>query len=307
MIRKALLHLSRSGRAARMADSFPGFRAFSRRFVAGTTLEDAAAAVRRLNQEGFRATVSFLGENVATDAAADAARDEYLRLVELIAGGGLSSGISVKLTQLGLTMDHARCRDRLADLVAAAEARGLFLRIDMEHSAVVGATLAMYREVRSCGRERFGVVVQSYLRRSRADLELLAREGASVRLVKGAYLEPPQVAFPDKRDVDRSFRDLIEVFVRDRSDDCRLAVATHDNRMIEHSLRVFRREAVPEDRYEFQMMYGIRTDLHRELREAGRRVRIYVPYGGNWYPFLVRRLAERPANLAFFLRHALRR
>ena len=307
MIRKALLHLSRSRRAARFADTFPGVRRFARRFVAGNSLAEVVPTVRKLNDQGFRATVSFLGENVTTQDEAEAARDEYLRLIEAIATGGLSSGISVKLTQLGLKWDYKGCRDRLLEVAAAAHERGLFVRIDMEESGVVDVTLSMYRELRSAGHDRLGVAIQSYLRRSRADMELLAREGADVRLVKGAYLERPQVAFPRKADVDGSFRDLIDVAVRNRADGFSLAVATHDIEMIRHALRVFDRDAVPQKHYEFQMMYGIRTDLQRQLRDAGRRVRIYVPYGARWYPYLMRRLAERPANLWFFLGNVLKR
>ena len=301
MLRLALLHLSRSGYAARIVDTFPGVRGFSRRFVAGGSLAEAMAAVRRLSDQALHVTVSFLGENVSTEAGADAARDEYLRLIEAIAVERLDPGISVKLTQLGLRLDYGRCRDRLAEVLEAAGKRGPFVRIDMEESAVVEATLAMYREMRSTGHERLGVVIQSYLRRSRADMEALAREGASVRLVKGAYLEPPALAFPRKADVDRSFRELIDVFARSRVEGSRLAVATHDRRMIEYALDVFGRQGVPEAQYEFQMMYGIRPDLQRRFRAEGRRVRIYAPYGSQWYPYLMRRLAERPANLWFFV------
>lgn len=307
MIRQVLLHLSRSGRAAHLAETFPGIRAFARRFVAGRTLADVAPAVRRLNEKRFAATVSFLGENVAIAAEADAARDEYLRLVVALADNGLDAGVSVKLTQLGLRLDYDTCRERLAQVVSAAADRGLFVRIDMEHSPVVDSTLSMYHEVRSVGFQRLGVAIQSYLRRSRADMEALVREGASIRLVKGAYLEPPSVAFPEKKDVDAGYRHLLDVFRQQRADASTLAVATHDQKMIEYALASFGRDGVPPDRYEFQMIYGIRGDLQRQLRDGGRRVRIYVPYGSNWYPYLVRRLAERPANLFFFLRNVARR
>jgi proline dehydrogenase len=306
VIRTALLRLSRSRRAARAAGSFPGFRAFSRRFVAGSTLAEAAAAVHRLYADGFLATVSFLGENTSTWDEAEAARDEYLRLVDLIAAERLSSGLSVKLTQLGLTLGYEDCRRRLDDVVAAAEQRGLFVRIDMEHSAVVDATLSMYRELRAADRQRLGVVIQSYLRRSAGDMESLVRDGASIRLVKGAYLEPPEVAFQHKQEVDENYRRLVEIFASQGDDRPRLAVATHDDRMVDHALSCFERRQVPHGRYEFQMIYGIRGGLQRRLRDAGQRVRIYVPYGDNWYPYLVRRLAERPANLVFFLRNVFR-
>jgi len=305
MLRQALLALSRSRTGERIAANMPGFRGFSRRFVAGTTQPDVIAAVRRLNADGFEATVSFLGEAVRSKAEVERALAEHASFADAVGTLGLRSHLSIKLTELGLAFDRALAGRSLDAVLARAEAAGTFVRIDMEESRYTEATLALFRQARA-SHENVGVVVQACLRRSASDIEALAREGAPVRLVKGAYREPREVAYQHKAEVDAAFARLVEAYLAHAPGGA-LAVATHDGRMVQAALRSARGRGVPRDRLEFQMLYGIRGDLQRALRDRGHRVRIYVPYGSHWYPYLMRRLAERPANLWFFLGNAFRR
>jgi proline dehydrogenase len=306
MLRPLIFALSRSRVAAHMAANLPGFRGFSRRFVAGERQSDVIEVVRRLNTRGFDATVSFLGEEVTEERAVRAAIDEFTSYAAAIKQHGLRSHMSIKLTELGLAFDRDLAARSLHQVLDAAQAAGTFVRIDMEDSRYTGDTLALFRQIRA-SHDNVGVVIQSYLRRSEADVAQLAAEGAPVRLVKGAYSEPEDVAYQDKRAVDDAFVRLIDRYFADMAPGAWLAVATHDARIIRVALAAARRHGVPGDRYEFQFLYGIRTDLQRSLLEQGHRVRIYVPYGSRWYPYLMRRLAERPANLWFFLRNAFRR
>lgn len=306
MLRLLLLALSRSRIAAHAAVNFPGLRAFSRRFVAGETQADVIAAVRRLNGAGLDATVSFLGEAVSTEAEVDAAVREFTSFVAAVKAEGLHSHLSVKLTELGLAFDRGLAARSLDTVLRAAGDAGVFVRIDMEDSRYTADTLAFFRDARAA-HPGCGVVVQAYLRRAHDDLVALAREGAPVRLVKGAYREPADVAFQEKAAVDANFASLTAAYFAEMAGGGWLAIATHDGRMISAALRATAACGVPRERYEFQLLYGIRTDLQRSLLERGERVRVYVPYGSHWYPYLMRRLAERPANLAFFLRSAFRR
>ena len=304
MLSALIFALSRSGTAERIATSVPGFRSFSRRFVAGQRQTDALDAVARLNAQGFEATVSFLGEAVTSEREVRAAVAEFTSFAAAAQARGLRSGISIKLTELGLAFDRALAERSLDELLRALP--GTFVRIDMEDARYTEATLDIFRRARERHTD-VGVVIQAYLRRSAADIDALAREGAPVRLVKGAYREAETVAFASKREVDESFTRLADAYFAAMAPGGHLAVATHDGRMERAALRSARRHGVARERYEFQMLYGIRPELQRSLRTRGYGVRIYIPYGTHWYPYLMRRLAERPANLWFFLRNALRR
>jgi len=306
MIRPVIYVLSRSRVAAHMAANVPGLRGFSRRFVAGETQGDVIDGVRRLNAQGFDATVSFLGEEVTEERAVRAAVQEFTSYAAAVKKQGLRSHISIKLTELGLALDRELAARSLHEVLDAAQDAGTFVRIDMEDSRYTADTLSLFREIRA-SHDNVGVVIQAYLRRSAEDVAQLAAEGAPVRLVKGAYREPDDVAYQEKQEVDAAFARLAALYLERMTPGAWLAVATHDARMIREALASARNAGVERDRYEFQFLYGIRTDLQRRLLEQGHRVRIYVPYGDQWYPYLMRRLAERPANLWFFLRNAMRR
>jgi proline dehydrogenase len=306
MIRPLILALSRSRMAEHVATNVPGFRGFSRRFVAGRLQADVIDAVRRLNADGYEATVSFLGEAVTSEAEVAAAIAEFSSFADAVRAQSLRSHLSIKLTELGLAFDPELAARSLDVVLSRAADAGTFVRIDMEDSRYTDATLSLFRRARA-SHDNVGVVVQAYLRRSLADVEALARERAPVRLVKGAYREPPGVALQSKAEVDANFERLVEAYFANMREGGWLAVATHDGRMVRAALRIAGERGIGRDRFEFQMLYGIRGDLQRSLREQGQRVRIYVPYGSHWYPYLMRRLAERPANLWFFLRSAWRR
>jgi proline dehydrogenase len=306
MLRPLVYALSRSATAARIAGHAPGFRRISRRFVAGESRDDVVDVVRRLNAEGFPATVSFLGEDVAGEAEVRAAVAEFSAFATDIRDRRLRSHISVKLTQLGLAFDRDLAASALDEVLTAAGQADAFVRVDMEDSRYTDATLALVRDAHQ-RHPHCGAVVQAALRRSAMDVESLARAGVPVRLVKGAYREPPNVAFQRKADVEANFVRLARLYFERMTGDAWLAIATHDPRMVRAAQRAARELNMGAGRYEFQMLYGIRADLQRALRDAGERVRVYVPYGSHWYPYLMRRLAERPANLWFFLRNVLRR
>jgi proline dehydrogenase len=279
----------------------------ARRFVAGETVEEAIAAVQALNAQGLLATLDHLGENVAAEAEARTASDQVLRLLDAIEASGVRSGVSVKLTQLGLDVRPALAAENVERIVArAAEARR-FVRIDMESSGYVQPTLDLFEEL--WGRyKNVGVVIQSYLNRSTDDVARLVEMGASVRLVKGAYDEAPEVAYPSKADTDANFVRLMEILFSEEAQALGVfpAIATHDTRLIDWAKDHTRRQGIGRDRFEFQMLYGIRPRLQRQLAAEGFRVRAYVPYGEQWYPYLMRRLAERPANVIFLLRNLFR-
>jgi proline dehydrogenase len=306
MIRSLILALSRSRTAAHIAANVPGFRGFSRRFVAGERQADVIAAVRRLNASGFDATVSFLGEAVTDARLVRHAIDEFTSFARAVAAQQLRSHISIKLTELGLAFDRELTERSLHEVLDAAQAAGTFVRIDMEDSPYTADTLAIFRQGRQ-HHDNCGIVIQSYLHRSEADVVALAAEGAPLRIVKGAYREPDNIAYQQKREVDEAFARLVDVYCERMAPGASIAIATHDAKMIRAALASVRRHNVSRDRYEFQMLYGIRPDVQRRLLDEGHRVRVYVPYGDQWYPYLMRRLAERPANLWFFLRNALRR
>jgi proline dehydrogenase len=279
-------------------------RKFASRFVAGETRETATSAALELKHLGIGTTLDLLGESVNRPADAVAARDEYLRMLDGLAASGADINVSVKLTQMGFDIDEAVCLDNMRRILAKARDLGGFVRLDMESSAYTQRTLDFFeRHLLAEFGKHTGVVIQSCLRRSAADVQRLIEIGARVRLCKGAYLESPDVAFPDKKDVDRQFIALMEALLRHGHYP---GIATHDNRMIEHARAFVTRECIPAERFEFQMLYGVRRDLQERLRKDGFNMRVYIPFGTQWYPYLMRRLAERPANIVFIFGNVVR-
>jgi len=288
-------------------DRLPAARRFVRRFVAGPALEDALGVAARLNADGVDAAITHLGENVATTEDAARAADAYLEMLDEIGRRRLRAVPSLKLTHLGLDLGEAVCRANLERVAARGLASRTLVWIDMESSAYTDRTLDLYRRLHAT-YSNLACVVQSYLRRTAQDVERLIEIGATVRLCKGAYREPPTIAFPDKRDVDASYARLLDRLL---SADALArgvypAFATHDERLIGRVRAQAKAGGVAADRYELQMLYGIRHDLHAPLRAAGLRLRVLIPYGEDWYGYFMRRLAERPANLAFFFRQVVR-
>lgn len=300
--RKAILSLADSRQVTRFVTRYG--KAFGAgRFVAGATLQEGLEAVRRLNSEGLLATLDNLGESVRDAAMAQAARDIYLEMLDAIRAHGLDCNVSVKLTQLGLDIDRDLCLENLRALVERARQYGNFVRIDMEDSRHTEATVEIFRQMRQ-RYDQVGLVLQAYLYRTEKDLESLAPLRPNLRLCKGAYNEPPDVAFPARARVDENFRRLI---VRLLELGGYAAIATHNEQIIGFAKDYVARHSIPRDRFEFQMLYGIRPALQKSLAGEGYRVRVYVPFGTQWYPYLMRRLAERPANLWFVLSNALKR
>ncbi len=279
-------------------------RKFASRFVAGETIEDGVAAAKELSGRGITASLDLLGESVTVEAEAVAARDQYLRMLDRMAASGVEVNVSVKLTQMGFDIAEELCEANMVRILEKAAALQGFVRLDMEGSDYTQRTLDFFR-ARLFPRfgSHCGVVIQSMLRRSERDIEDLIALKARVRLCKGAYLEPPEVAFPDKADVDRSYLRCMERLLQDGNYP---GLATHDEAIITRAREFVRRQAIPPARYEFQMLYGVRRDLQDRLRQAGHNMRVYIPFGTQWYPYLMRRLAERPANIAFLLGNVVR-
>lgn len=308
MLRRLLIRLSKSPWARRWVTSFPPTRRVAMRFVAGERLEDAVRAVGELNGAGVAATIDHLGEHTATEDEARASADVYRKVLGTIDDHGLDANVSLKPTQLGLALGEDVCYENVQTVVDRARELGNFVRIDMEDSGTVDATLRVYERLREADYANVGVVIQAYLFRSKGDVHRLIEWGSNVRLCKGAYAEPPSVAFPQKGDVDENFQTLLQQLWQPEAikRGTYAAVATHDERLIRWCEAYVRDNGVPTDRFEFQLLYGIRRDLQRELAEKGYRVRIYVSYGTEWYPFFMRRLAERPANMIFIARQLFR-
>ena len=308
-LRAVLLYLSGSVWARRLVTGFGPAWSVASRFVAGEGVDEAIAAARRLNADGLAAAVDYLGESVSDRNEALDARDHILTLLDRIHDAGVDAYVSVKLSQLGLKIDENLALENLRALLERARGHGLRVRIDMEESALVDITLDVYRTLRR--REGFtnvGVVIQSSLYRSDEDVRRLIEEGAWVRLVKGAYKEPPTIAYAKKADTDASFVRLMQAMLGEdaRARGVHLAVATHDEAMVNATLNYARRNRIGPDAFEFQMLYGVRRELQRSLVAKGWRARVYVPYGTAWYPYFMRRLAERPANLWFFVSNFFR-
>jgi proline dehydrogenase len=279
-----------------------GESGFARRFIAGESVPEAIAAARRIQASGLSVTLDYLGEAVATMAEADAASREYLTVLEEIADAGIERNISLKLTQIGLTIDRATSVDNLRRILDAAAARQFFVRVDMEDSKYTAVTLDVFETMWQQGYRNVGVVLQSYLRRSESDAARMNALGARVRLVKGAYKEPKDVAYQAKSDVDASFVRIMQLLLAAGASP---AIATHDPAMIEATRGFARERGIDPARYEFQMLYGIRRDLQAALTRDGFRVRVYVPFGREWFPYFMRRLGERPANVGFVIRGVL--
>jgi proline dehydrogenase len=280
----------------------------ARRFVAGDTIDDAIAVIRDAGRRGLRTTLDHLGENTETEAQAIAAADDYLVALDHIAATGVQSYVSVKLTQLGLDLGTDFCRENVARVAARAQAIGSFMRIDMESSDYTDRTFEILYALRE-DYDDVGVVVQAYLYRSRSDVEALIDAGVPVRLCKGAYNEPASLAFPQKADVDRNMIDLMHLLLsaKARASGAHLAMATHDEKLIEATKAYAGAHNIPPTAYEFQMLYGVRPALQQRLADEGYGMRVYVPYGTEWYPYYMRRLAERPANVWFIISNLLRR
>ena len=302
MMRGLFLYLSKRPALRRWMEAWPPSHKVTRRFVAGDTLEEALAVCERLQGEKVFSTLDHLGENVSTIEEASASCDAYVGALEQIGERGLTSTIAIKLTQFGLDLSEEACLENVRRLDGKAKTAGSRVEIDMESSAYTERTLAMAIQAGSeCGCVR--VCVQAYLHRSAADIERLNAASVPVRLVKGAYREPPSVAFPRKQDVDANYVTLMKTLL-DRG--VYPAIATHDEKIIQEAIEYVQGRSIRQDSFEFQMLYGIRRDLQRKLIDAGFRLRLYVPYGTEWYPYFMRRLAERPANLWFVLRNLLR-
>jgi proline dehydrogenase len=299
---KAFFHtVSRSRTLKKLASRYGmrGPRAFARRFIAGETIPDAIAAVREIEAQRMHHTLDHLGESVSTLAAAETATGEYLNLIEVIDGAGVEKNLSLKLTQLGLDIDKAMCVDNLRRILAAADKCGFFVRIDMESSRYTEVTLEIFETVWRHGSHNVGVVLQSCLYRTAQDVERVNKLGARIRLVKGAYREPKAVAYQKKSDVDTAY---IRLAHRLLTEGTFPAIATHDEQILGDVKRFTAERGIASTAYEFQMLYGIRRDLQLALTRAGYGMRIYVPFGKEWFPYFMRRLGERPANVVFVLK-----
>jgi proline dehydrogenase len=280
-----------------------GSSGFARRFIAGESIDDAIDVARRLQASCLTTTLDYLGESVATIGEADAATRAYIGVAGRIADAGVERNLSLKLTQLGLTIDRATSVDNLRRILDSAGAKQFFVRIDMEDSANTAVTLDIFETMWQQGYRNVGVVLQSYLRRSEEDAARMNALGARVRLVKGAYKEPKDIAYQTKADVDASFVRIMKLLL---SEGTYPAIATHDPAMLETTRAFARDRGLSSTDYEFQMLYGIRRDLQTSLTRDGFRVRVYVPFGREWFPYFMRRLGERPANVGFVIRGLLR-
>jgi proline dehydrogenase len=302
-MRRSILALARSKRAGRFVSRY-GMRLGGARFVAGEDLDAALDVLAGINEKGMYANTTLLGEDVSTREEAEQVVVAYEQVLDRIAERRLKVNVALKLTHLGLLLDEELAFENVARLVDRAATHRSFIRIDMESSAFVDVTLRTYRRLRESGRDSVGAVLQAYLYRTEKDLDELLPLKPNLRLVKGAYLEPASVAYPEKADVDRAYLELIERAMRGGA---YTAVATHDENAIEHVIRFTESNDVARDRFEFQMLYGVRPQLQEQLAGRGYKVLVATPYGPEWYPYLMRRMAERPANLLFVARNLVKR
>ena len=303
MLRRAILAAAESPGLQRVVRRY-GMRLGASRFVAGETLDQAVAVLRRLNDQGLRANTTLLGEGVVNEAETRAVVDAYREILDRIAAERLRVNVALKLTHLGLAFDEELAQSNIAQVVAHAGRLGNFIRLDMEESTYVDATLRVFRRLREDGHDNVGTVLQSYLYRTPADLESLLDLTPNLRFVKGAYAEPAAVAYPEKKDVDAAYARLIE---RSLSAGGFTAIATHDVDLIAHAISSAKRNGIPRDRFQLQTLYGVRGKLQLELVRRGFDVLVATPYGPDWYRYLMRRLAERPANVLFIARNLVRR
>ncbi|MBS1811593.1 MAG: proline dehydrogenase family protein [Acidobacteria bacterium] len=302
MFRTVLLYLSRQHRLKKVVSELPGFKQVVQRFIAGEKIEEAIAAVQELNNLGIVATLDHLGESITSEVATSHEVSEYLRALQFIKDSNVNSNVSVKLTQLGLDIGEQLCQENARRIVEEASRLGNFVRIDMEDSAKTNATLRIFYSLRS-EFEAVGIVIQSYLYRSEKDINEILAKNSRIRLCKGAYDEGAEVAFAAKSDVDANFVKLMQRLL---TSGIYHGIATHDEKMIQATKDFVTRENIARDTFEFQMLYGVRRDLQVKLVQEGYRVRVYVPYGEFWYPYFMRRLAERPANLWFVAKNLLK-
>jgi len=302
---KAIFYaLSRSASLKRLASKYgmAGEDSFARRFIAGETVEEAIQAARALQSRGLLLTLDYLGESVRTMDEALAATKEYVRLIDVLVASGIERNISLKLTQLGIDIDRATCVDNLRRILEPAQRHGFFVRIDMENSPYTEVTLAVFETLWQQQYRNIGIALQAYLHRTEQDVRRMNELGARVRLVKGAYKEGPDVAFQQKSEVDASFLRLMQLLLDHGTYP---AIATHDEAMLSATRAYAAQQQIAPDRYEFQMLYGIRRDLQAALVAGGYRMRVYVPFGRQWFPYFMRRLGERPANIGFVVRGIL--
>jgi proline dehydrogenase len=320
MLRSILIYLSKAAWARKIVTKWSFAWRAAARFVAGEKLEDAIQVVKVLNAKGINATLDHLGEHTSNPEKACQATQDVLRMLHTMNQAGVRSNVSIKLTQIGLALDEDLCAENLQRILETAKSYDTFVRIDMEDSQWVDKTLDLFhRMIYECRCENVGVVIQSYLYRSQEDVERLMAEGARVRLCKGAYKEPPEVAYPKKKDVDENFDRLTAALIEGSiamssptlSADGKIppipAIASHDDRRIDYAKAYAAGRGLPKQAIEFQMLNGIRRDLQEQLAAEGYPVRVYVPWGTEWYPYYVRRLAERPANVWFFISNFFRR
>ena len=302
ILRRAILGAATNRRVRTFVNRY-GMQLGGERFVAGTTLDEAVSTLRRLNEQGLLTNTTLLGEHVTEEASTTAVVESYVEILERIAAEGLLTNVALKLTHLGLDLGEEVAYSNVEQVVRTAAGLGNFIRIDMEESRWVDATLRIFRRLREAGHENVGTVLQSYLYRTPDDLESLLDLRPNLRLVKGAYLEPDTVAYPLKRDVDEAFRHLLG---RALSGCSYVGVATHDERLIQETIDLALHDGIGLDRFQFQMLFGVRPGLQLELARRGYSVLVATPYGPEWYPYLMRRLAERPANVLFVARNLVR-
>lgn len=305
LLRSAFIALSANSRLRRFAENSSLGRRMSSRFVAGFRIEDALAVARALDQQGLFTTLDSLGENVSSPDQARQAAQVYHSLLDEISGALLNANVSLKLTQMGMDLGEALACEIVSGLVLHALQANSFVRVDMEGSPYTQATIDMVCRLHAIPENRghVGIVIQAYLRRSEQDIATLLSDGIRIRLCKGAYKEPPEIAFPEKKEVDRNFVALMKMLLKSG---IYHGIATHDEAMIRATKEFASAERIDRASFEFQMLYGIRRDLQRRLVQDGYRVRVYVPFGEQWYPYFMRRLAERPANVLFLARNFFR-
>lgn len=313
MLRAFLLYLSNATWVRNIVTRWRVARKMASRFVAGDTFEDALSAVRKLNEKGLFTTLDCLGENVTVSEDAIKAKDTYIEMLQRLHDAGVKSNCSMKLSQLGLELDFDLCLSNVRSIASRAAELGKLIRIDMEDSSTVDRTLQIYNTLKAEGLANIGLVIQSYLYRSEEDVRHLLEQGTRIRLCKGAYNEPPDVAFPKKSDVDANFDRLAALMIDESQSQGSVpasangkfppitAIGTHDEKRTVFACKHAEKVGLPKEALEFQMLYGIRSDLQDALHASGYPVRIYVPFGTEWYPYFMRRLAERPANLWFFI------
>jgi len=302
--RRALIYLSQQEGLKDFATRFRPFKKLTTRFVAGETIAEAVEAIRKINDAGCSASFDHLNESVGSAAETKAEVTEYLQVLEQIDATGINSNVSIKLSQFGLEIDPELAYQNARVIVEDATRRGKFVRVDMEGTTVTQATIDIFKRLRAeFGLNDVGIVLQSYLYRTLEDAQGLVKIPARIRLCKGAYNEPPEVAYPEKKDVDENYVRVMKLLL---SSGLYHGIATHDPKMIEATIQFAQQQGIAKEAFEFQMLYGVRRDLQTQLARDGYNVRVYVPYGKHWYPYFMRRLAERPANIWFVMKNMLK-